>query len=66
MRFVSATSRRALLRYLATLALAGDGRRNPFKSTLTAGIDLSARDRGDLGAFLKTVTHRRLLTDKRF
>ena len=42
---------------------AGDGRLNPHKSPLIDGITLSARDRSDLVAFLKTLTDRRLLTD---
>lgn len=36
--------------------LAGDGRRNPFKSELIGRIDLSRRNRADLVAFLKTLT----------
>ena len=44
---------------------AGDGRLNPYKSTLIDGIDLNARDRADLVAFLRTLTDRGFLTDRR-
>jgi cytochrome c peroxidase len=46
--------------------LAGDGRANPFKDPLIAGIRLDARDRADLVAFLKTLTDERVTTDPRF
>lgn len=45
---------------------AGDGRVNPYKDPLIAGIDLSSRDRADLVAFLEALTDRTVLTDKRF
>jgi len=43
--------------------LAGDGRANPFKDPLTSGIDLTARDREDLVAFLRSLTDRGVTTD---
>jgi cytochrome c peroxidase len=46
--------------------LAGDGRANPHKDPLISGIDLSVQDRADLVAFLKTLTDRTLVTDRRF
>ncbi len=46
--------------------LAGDGRKNPFKDPLIAGIELSARDRADLVAFLEALTDRTLVTNPRF
>ena len=46
--------------------LAGDGRANPYKDPLIAGIDLSARDRSDLVAFLMTLTERDFSKDPRF
>lgn len=42
---------------------AGDGRANPYKSTLLDRITLTARERTDLVAFLKTLTDRSFLTD---
>lgn len=45
---------------------AGDGRANPFKSDLVGMINLSAQDKADLVAFLKTLTDPGLLTDPRF
>lgn len=42
---------------------AGDGRANPFKSDLISRIDLSAQDKADLIAFLKTLTDDTLLTN---
>lgn len=45
---------------------AGDGRSNPFKSSLTAGIVLAEQDRQDLVAFLETLTDPTFLTDRRF
>lgn len=44
---------------------AGDGRRNPWKSDLIVRIDLDARDRADIVAFLKTLTDAQFLTDPR-
>jgi len=46
--------------------LAGDGRANPYKDPLITQIDLTPGDKADLVAFLKTLTDRRMLTDKRF
>ena len=45
---------------------AGDGRANPYKSDLVARIDLSAQDKADLIAFLKTLTDDTLLTHPKF
>lgn len=42
---------------------AGDGRTSPFKDPLVSGIDLSARDKADLVAFLRTLTDRSLTTN---
>ncbi len=42
---------------------AGDGRLNPHKSTLIDAITLTARERSDLVAFLRTLTDRRFLTN---
>ena len=44
-------------------ALAGDGRASPLKSRLVRARDLSAQDRADLVAFLKTLTDPAFLTD---
>ncbi|MGE0066373.1 MAG: MbnH family di-heme enzyme [Solirubrobacterales bacterium] len=46
--------------------LAGDGRANPYKDPLIAGIDLSPRDRADIVAFLTTLTERDFSKDPRF
>ncbi len=53
-------------RVIAEGPLAGDGRLNPHKDPLIAGIDLSAQDRADLVVFLKTLTDRTLVKDPRF
>ncbi len=42
---------------------AGDGRTSPFKDPLVSGIDLSARDKADLVAFLRTLTDKSLTTN---
>ncbi len=42
---------------------AGDGRANPYKSDLISLISLSAQDKADLIAFLKTLTDETLLTN---
>lgn len=47
-------------------AHAGDGRANPYKSDLISRIDLSAQEKADLVAFLKTLTDETLLTSSRF
>ena len=44
---------------------AGDGRLNPYKSPLIRPLGLSAQDKADLVAFLKTLTDTRFLTDPR-
>ncbi len=41
---------------------AGDGRQNPNKSSLIAQINLSAQDKTDLVAFLKTLTDEEFIT----
>ncbi|MBE2319387.1 di-heme enzyme [Solirubrobacter sp. CPCC 204708] len=46
--------------------LAGDGRANPYKDPLISEIVLEPGDKADLVAFLKTLTDKRVLTDKRF
>lgn len=53
-------------RVIAEGPLAGDGRANPFKDPLIAGIDLSAQDRTDIVAFLTTLTERDFSKDPRF
>jgi cytochrome c peroxidase len=53
-------------RVIADGPLAGDGRANPYKDPLVSGIDLTQGDRADLVAFLKTLTDRSVLTDKRY
>lgn len=45
---------------------AGDGRLNPYKSDLIVRISLSAQDKQDIIAFLKTLTDDTLLTSPRF
>ena len=45
---------------------AGDGRRNPFKSEFIRGFILSANERDELIAFLKSLTDESLLTDSRW
>ena len=42
---------------------AGDGRANPFKSDLVSRISLSAQERADIVAFLRTLTDQAFLTD---
>lgn len=44
-------------------AYAGDGRANPYKSDLISNIALSAQDKADIIAFLKTLTDETLLTN---
>jgi cytochrome c peroxidase len=53
-------------RRIASGPLAGDGRLNPFKSGLIVKIDLSAQEKADLVAFLKTLTDDALLVSPRF
>lgn len=45
---------------------AGDGRANPYKDPLIAGIRLSERDKADLVAFLKSLTDYTVTKDPRF
>lgn len=45
---------------------AGDGRQNPHRSELLAGIALTAQDRADLLAFLHTLTDQEVLHSPRF
>lgn len=52
-------------RLIAGGPLAGDGRSNPFKSPLVAPLDLDARDRADLVAFLSALTDAALLAAPR-
>jgi cytochrome c peroxidase len=53
-------------RVIAEGPLAGDGRANPYKDPLISQIELTPGDKADLVAFLKALTDRRVLTDKRF
>lgn len=46
--------------------LAGDGRANPFKDPLLEKIQLTARDKADLLAFLESLTDRTIATNPRF
>jgi cytochrome c peroxidase len=46
--------------------LAGDGRTNPFRSDLIGRITLSAAEKADLIAFLRSLTDEGVLTDPRF
>lgn len=45
---------------------AGDGRASPFKDPLISTIDLSARDKRDLVAFLKSLTDHSVTANPRF
>lgn len=45
---------------------AGDGRRNPYKSRFVRGFELTEREKGDLIAFLESLTDESLLTDPRY
>jgi cytochrome c peroxidase len=45
---------------------AGDGRLNPNKSELISRIDLTAQEKADLVAFLKTLTDHDFLTNPKF
>ena len=45
---------------------AGDGRLNPYRSSLIGRIDLSEQDRKDLVSFLKSLTDQTLIDDERF
>jgi cytochrome c peroxidase len=46
--------------------LAGDGRANPYKDAEISPLNLSARDRADLVAFLRSLTDWRVVKDRRF
>lgn len=52
-------------RNIAAGPYAGDGRLNPYKSPLIRPLGLSAQDKADLVAFLKTLTDTGFLTDPR-
>jgi cytochrome c peroxidase len=49
-------------RHITTGPHAGDGRQNPFKSSLMGQIQLSTQDKADLVAFLKTLSDEEFLT----
>ncbi|WP_085317486.1 methanobactin export MATE transporter MbnM [Derxia lacustris] len=53
-------------RNIASGAHAGDGRLNPYKSDLIGNIDLTAQDKADLVAFLRTLSDDTLVTSARF
>ncbi len=53
-------------RHLTSGPYAGDGRQHPNKSDLISRIDLSAQDKADLVAFLKTLTDHDFLTNPKF
>ena len=53
-------------RHIKNGPMAGDGRRNPYKSELIGNIELSPEEQADLLAFLKTLTDWDFLKDKRF
>jgi cytochrome c peroxidase len=53
-------------RNIADGPFAGDGRVNPHKSEFIGQIDLDARDKSDLVAFLKTLTDESFLKSPRF
>ncbi len=52
-------------RNVTTGPYAGDGRLNPYKSPLIRPLGLTAQDKADLVAFLKTLTDTQFLTDPR-
>ena len=45
---------------------AGVGRANPYKSALVGGFTISAGEKSDLIAFLRSLTDSTFLTDPRF
>ena len=53
-------------RVLEEGALAGDGRRNPYKNGLVSGFRLSDSEIADLIAFLESLTDEQFITDPRF
>jgi cytochrome c peroxidase len=50
-------------RNIASGVYAGDGRQNPYKSPLVTPLSLTAQDKTDLIAFLKTLTDREFLSN---
>ena len=50
-------------RLLVDAPYAGDGRRSPFKSEFVRGFELTDQERGDLLAFLLSLTDESVLTD---
>ena len=53
-------------RRIAEGPLAGDGRRNPFKSGFVPGFPITEQEKADLVAFLHALTDESFLTDPRF
>jgi cytochrome c peroxidase len=53
-------------RTIASGPLAGDGSKNPNKNQFVSGFSLSAQQRADLLAFLKSLTDTEFLNDPRF
>jgi cytochrome c peroxidase len=53
-------------RTIASGPNAGDGSKNPYKSELISGFELSEEERSDLIAFLSTLTDEEFLHDPRF
>jgi cytochrome c peroxidase len=53
-------------RLIETGERAGDGRRSPYKSEFVRGFELSASERADLLAFLRSLTDASVLQDPRF
>ena len=53
-------------RTIATGPHAGDGSKNPYKSELIAGFELSPAEREDVKAFLLSLTDEELLKDERY
>lgn len=53
-------------RTIASGPYAGDGSKNPYKSSLVVGFVLSAEERADVLAFLRSLTDETFLTDPKF
>ncbi|NCC31928.1 MAG: di-heme enzyme [Chloroflexia bacterium] len=53
-------------RHLTEGPYAGDGRQNPYKSSLITGFVLTDQERADLIAFLEALTDEAFVTDPRF
>jgi cytochrome c peroxidase len=53
-------------RHITSGPTAGDGRTNPFKSDIVNNLNLSAQDKADLIAFLRTLTDEEFLKNPRF